>query len=309
MVVWIIVAVAMLFFGALLLVFDICFSGNKKYMAAENEIPQGEQYEPHRELMRRSMNFVLQHPYEEVSICSDDGLKLSGRYYHRKDGAPLVIFMHGYRGSWLRDGNGIFIYSKKLGYNILIVDQRAHGKSEGRTITFGIKERYDCIRWIEWALERFGEDTKLVLSGISMGAATVLMTADMNLPKQVKGIIADCPFSSPKAIIRKVIKEMHYPVSIVYGLAKVGAKLMGGFDIEETSAVEAVTKSTLPILIIHGDDDRFVPCAMSKECLMAGQEHVELVIIEGAGHGLSSCVDARKYEETLMEFFRKTLGE
>lgn len=301
--------VGLLFVAALYVVYDICFSRNKKYMAGEQEIPNGEQYEAHRELMGRAMDYVLQHQPEEVCIHSHDGLKLFGRYYHRVDGAPMIIFMHGYRGSWLRDGNGIFIYSKKPGYNILIVDQRTHGRSEGKTITFGIKERYDCVSWITWALQRFGGEQQIVLCGLSMGAATVLMTADMELPKQVKGIVADCPFSSPKAIIREVIRRMNYPVDITYWLAKLAAKWIGKFDLEETSAIEAVKKSKLPILIIHGDDDRFVPCSMSRECQLAGADHVELVLIEGAGHGLSSCVDAKKYEEVLWAFFRKTIGE
>lgn len=308
-VVWILAALVLIFVVALFVVYDICFSGNKKYMSGERDVPTDEQYEPYREIITGCVDHVLSAVGEEARVLSHDGLKLAGKYYHRKDGAPLVIFLHGYRCCAARDGNGIFLYSKKMNYNILMVDQRVHGKSEGKTITFGIKERYDCLEWINWALQRFGENQKILIAGLSMGAATVLMTADMNLPEQVKGIMADCPYSSPKAIIRKVIKEMKYPVDITYWLAKTVAKWIGKFDLEETSAVEAVKRCKLPILIIHGDDDRFVPCSMSKECQLANTEYVELVIIEGAGHGLSNCVDAKKYEEAVMAFFRKTLGE
>lgn len=308
-VVWIAAGVLLLFIVALYVVYDICFSGNKKYMGDERDLPQGEQFEPYHDVITRCVDRVMAETCEEVSVYSHDGLKLMGRYYHRRDGAPLIIFFHGYRCSGLRDGNGIFLYSKTLGYNILLVDQRVHGKSEGKTITFGIKERYDCFSWVEWALQRFGEEQEIVLSGLSMGAATVLMTANMGLPKNVKGILADCPYSSPKAVIRKVIKDMNFPVGPVYWLAKTGAKLIGKFDLEETSAVEAVRESKLPILIIHGDDDRFVPCTMSRECQVAGADHVDLVLVEGAGHGMSHCVDAKKYEEATLAFFRKTLGE
>lgn len=307
-VIWIVAGLFVLGIIALYVVYDICFSGNSKYMSDERNIPEGEQYEPYRDVITRCVDKVLADPYEEVSVYSNDGLKLVGRYYHRKEDAPLVIFFHGYRCSCIRDGNGIFLYTKNHGYNILLVDQRVHGKSEGKTITFGIMERYDCFSWIEWALERFGEEQKILLSGLSMGAATVLMTANMKLPKNVKGIMADCPYSSPKQVIQKVIKDMNFPVGIVYFLAKQAARWIGGFDIEETSAVEAVRETKLPILIIHGDDDRFVPCTMSRECQDAGGPMVELVLVEGAGHGMSYCVNARQYEDAVGGFFRKTLG-
>ena len=308
-VVWIAAGAFLLFVVALYVVYDICFSGNQRHMGDEHDLPKGEQYVPYHDVIRRCVDRVMADTYEEVSMYSHDGLKLAGRYYHRADGAPLIIFFHGYRCSSLRDGNGIFLYSKTLRYNILLVDQRVHGKSEGKTITFGVKERYDCFSWVEWALQKFGLEQKIILAGLSMGAATVLMTANMGLPQNVKGIMADCPYSSPKAVIRKVIKDMNFPVGITYWLAKTAAKYIGKFDLEETSAVEAVRNSKIPILIIHGDDDRFVPCTMSRECFEAGTDHVELVLVEGAGHGMSHCVDTKKYEEATLAFFRKTLGE
>ncbi len=308
-VVIVVVGLALIVAGAFYYVYDICFSSNKKYMSGDHDVPNDDQYEPYRQVITDCVDYVLTAVGEEVFVSSHDGLKLAGKYYHRMAGAPLVIFFHGYRCCSSRDGNGIFLYSKKKNYNILLVDQRVHGKSEGKTITFGIKERYDCLTWINWALQRFGQEQQILISGLSMGAATVLMTADMQLPKQVKGIMADCPFSSPKAIIRKVIKDMKYPVDITYWMAKTAAKWIGRFDLEETSAVKAVKECKIPILIIHGDDDRFVPCSMSRECVNANPENVELVIIEGAGHGLSNCVNPKKYEEAVMAFFQKTLGE
>ena len=308
-VVWFAAGGILLFVVALYVVYDICFSGNRKLMADETELPQGEQYIPYHEVIGRCMDQVMADPYEEVGVYSHDGLKLYGRYYHRRDAAPLIIFFHGYRGSALRDGNGIFLYSKTLNYNILLVDQRVHGRSEGKTISFGIKERYDCFSWVEWAQQRFGIDVQVILAGLSMGAATVLMTANMGLPKNVKGILADCPYSSPKAVIRKVAKDMNFPEGMIYWLAKLAAHWIGKFDLEETSAVEAVRGSKIPILIIHGDDDRFVPCTMSRECLQACREQVELVLVEGAGHGISQCVDMNKYENAVRAFFQKTLGE
>ena len=308
-VIWIAAGLLLLFVAALYVVYDICFSGNKRHMGDERDLPKGEQYVPYHQVITRCVDKVMADSYEEVNVLSHDGLKLYGRYYHRRDNEPLIIFFHGYRCSSLRDGNGIFLYSKTLNYNILLVDQRVHGKSEGKTITFGVKERYDCFSWVEWAQQRFGMEVQIILAGLSMGAATVLMTANMGLPGNVKGIMADCPYSSPKAVIRKVIKDMNFPVGLVYWLAKHAAKWIGKFDLEEASAVEAVRGSKIPILIIHGDDDRFVPCTMSQECFQACKDNVELVLVEGAGHGMSHCVDAKKYEDAVRAFFRKTLGE
>lgn len=307
-VVWILLAVIVLFVLGLYVVYDVIFSANKKYMGNEHDLPSGEQYEPYHETITSCVKQVLEVPFEEVFVTSFDGLKLAGRYYHLKDGAPLIIFFHGYRCSSLRDGNGIFLYTRKLGFNVLLVDQRAHGKSEGSTITFGVKGRYDCKSWVDYAIERFGATQKIYLSGLSMGGATVLMAADIGLPKNVIGILADCPYSSPKAILCSVIKQLGFPVKLTYQLAKISAKWIGKFDIEEASAIESVRNSQIPILILHGNADDFVPCYMSMDCLAAGKGNVCLTLIKGAAHGMSHCVDTPGYERSVYAFFENTGG-
>ena len=275
-------------------------------MSDERSLPKGEQFEPYHSTITSCVDQVLEVPYESVEVLSYDGLRLRGRYYHLTDGAPLILFFHGYRCSSLRDGNGIFLYTRKLGYNVLLVDQRAHGNSEGKTITFGVKERFDCKKWVEYVVERFGIEQKVYLSGLSMGAATVLMASDVGLPENVIGILADCPYSSPKEILCTVMRKLGFPAKPTYYLAKLSAKLIGRFDVEETSALEAVKRSQIPTLIIHGDADDFVPCSMSMDCQLAGEDHIELLLIKGAGHGMSHCVDTPSYEKTLLRFFEKT---
>lgn len=304
LVVFILVAVA-----SFLIVYDVCFSGRKVYMSGSYSVPKGDQYEPYGKNIRKAVDEVVSVPYELVSVTSFDGLKLAGKYYHIKDGAPLIIFFHGYRCSSLRDGNGIFHYAREHGCNVLMVDQRAHGMSEGRCITFGVKERYDVLSWVNYGMERFGKDTKVLLSGLSMGAATVLMAADVGLPANVKGIVADCPYSSPKEILHTVMKALRFPVAPTYWLAKWSAKIIGKFDLEEASAVEAIKNSDIPILIIHGDDDRFVPCEMSKACRDAACDRVELVLVEGAGHGMSCLVDEKVYKDKVVQFLERVLIE
>lgn len=234
-------------------------------------------------------------PYEAVTISAYDGTKLAARYYHVRDGAPLQLQFHGYKGSALRDFCGGNKLARESGQNTLVVDQRAHGKSCGTTITFGIRERLDCLSWVEYANHRFGPDTPIFLSGVSMGAATVLMASELEFPANVVGIIADCPYSSPEAIIRKVCREdMHLPPVLVMLFIRLGARLFGHFDLKETSAVQAVRNTNIPILLLHGEDDRFVPCDMSREIFDACLSYKIRKSFPGAGHGLSYIVDTEK---------------
>ena len=304
----IVLVALLLFLISLYVLYDVIFSSNKRYMGDEHDLPSGEQYEPYHETITSCVKQVLEVPFEEVFVTSFDGLKLAGRYYHLRDNAPLIIFFHGYRCSSLRDGNGIFLYTRKLGFNVLLVDQRAHGKSEGKTITFGVKGRYDCKSWVDYAVQRFGKDQKIYLSGLSMGGATVLMAADIGLPENVIGILADCPYSSPKAILCSVIKQLRFPVKLTYQMAKLSAKWIGKFNIEEASAIASVRNSEIPILILHGNADDFVPCYMSMDCLAAGKGNVCLTLIKGAAHGMSHCVDTASYERSLYAFFVNTGG-
>lgn len=293
----------------LYVMFYIIFRRNGSTNKDDRLTIKGEQYETYAEVIRRAVDRVLPVPFEEVSITSKDGLKLYGRYYHHKDGAPLGIFFHGYRSGPILDGNGGYLICKRRDYNVLIVTQRAHGKSEGNVMTFGIKERLDCLDWVAYANERFGGDTSIVLMGMSMGAATVLMAAGEELPENVKGVIADSPFTAPGDIIRTVMKDYKLPVKLMYPLAKLSARIFGGFDLEETSAREAVKKSKIPILFIHGEDDRFVPCQMGKECYEGCPGKKRILTVEGAGHGLSHCVDAKRYEAAVDEFLDEVVGE
>lgn len=304
----IVLVALLLFLISLYVLYDVIFSSNKRYMGDEHDLPSGEQYEPYHETITSCVKQVLEVPFEEVFVTSFDGLKLAGRYYQLRDDAPLIIFFHGYRCSSLRDGNGIFLYTRKLGFNVLLVDQRAHGKSEGKTITFGVKGRYDCKSWVDYAVQRFGKEQKIYLSGLSMGGATVLMAADIGLPENVIGILADCPYSSPKAILCSVIKQLRFPVKLTYQMAKLSAKWIGKFDIEEASAIASVRNSEIPILILHGNADDFVPCYMSMDCLAAGKGNVCLTLIKGAAHGMSHCVDTASYERSLYAFFVNTGG-
>lgn len=266
-------------------------------------IPDGKVYEPHREQMIEWQKQIDEMPHKDVDVTSFDGLKLRGKYYELDKNAPVELMMHGYRGNSRRDLCGGVNRAFEVGHNVLIVDQRASGNSEGNVISFGINESRDVLTWLDYLQKEFGKNIKVVLTGVSMGASTVMMCIERGLPKCVKGILADCGYSSTKVIIKKVIKEMHLPADILYPFVKLGAKIYGRFDLEEIVPLEAVKKSPVPIIFAHGDVDDFVPYSMSVDCYNACTATKKLVTIKGAGHGLCYPVARDEYVNELSEFF------
>ena len=268
-------------------------------------IPHGKIYLPYKEQMFAWTRETRAMDCEEVSIRSFDGLTLRGKYYECQPGAPVELMFHGYRGTSERDLCGGVQRCFLLGHNALVVDQRAAGRSGGHVITFGIRESRDCADWARFAAEKFGPRCKLILCGLSMGAATVLMAAGEELPEQVVGVLADCGYTTPKAIICKCADQMHVPSKLVWPLVRLGARLFGGFDLEERSPLEVMGRCSLPVIFFHGEDDNFVPCAMSRENYDACTAPKKLVTVPGAGHGLSYIIDPEGYLEALREMERE----
>ena len=300
---WLLLVLVLLVLLISYICFRMAFYTDRKEVRPEFDIPPGEIYAPFREKMIGWMKATRAMPHEDMTITSFDGLTLKGRYYEFAPSAPIELMFHGYRGNADRDLCGGVQRCFALGHSALIVDQRACGKSEGHVISFGIRERRDCHTWLAYMQERFGPDARIILCGISMGASTVLMAAGEDLPENVIGVLADCGFSSAKAIIQKVIRDMKLPAGISYPFVKLGARIYGGFDLEETSAIEAVKRCRVPAIFFHGENDDFVPCDMSRELCEACITRKQLVTIPGAGHGLSYPVDKQTYLKELGQFF------
>ncbi len=246
--------------------------------------------------------------YERVYTKSFDGLRLTGRYYRIYDEGPLVIMFHGYTGTPSRDFCGGADICFSSGYSALLVEERAHCKSEGHTVTFGVKERRDVHSWIGFALENYGKDKDIVLVGISMGAATVLMASGLGLPKSVKGIIADCPYGYAEKVIEHAGRERKLPMGLLLPFIKLGALLFGGFRLSEGNAVSAAGNASVPIMIIHGEADTLVPCAMSEEIAAANPKHISRYTFPGGTHGTSYLKDTERYTALVKDFYKKVLS-
>ena len=302
---WIVLGAAIV----VLLISYICFRmafyapRKEKVDPEEFSLPVGEIYEPFRDIMINWMKEVRNLPHEDMAIRSFDGLTLRGKYYEYAPGAPIELMFHGYRGTAERDLCGGVQRCFALGRSALIVDQRASGSSEGNVITFGVNESKDCHMWVAHMLERFGPDVKIILTGISMGASTVLMAAGSPLPENVIGVLADCGYTSAKDIIKKVIRQMRLPAGIAYPFVRLGARLYGHFDLEELPPMEAVKQCKVPVIFFHGESDDFVPCDMSRQNYRACTARKKLITTPGAGHGLCYPVDHRGYLAALKEFF------
>lgn len=267
------------------------------------DIPLDDMFQEYKDIIIEDVTYTRSLPSKRFTIKSFDGLTLVGNYFECIKGAPIEIMFHGYRGSGERDLSTGVKRAFRCNRNALVVDQRASGNSEGHTITFGIKERFDCVDWANFVVKEFGDDVEIILTGISMGAATVLMASSMDLPKNVLGVLADCGYNKASDIIKKVIKDMKLPAKLFYPFVKAGAKIFGKFNLEEYSPYEAVQKSKVPIIFIHGGNDDYVPCEMSKKLYEACVSKKTFVTIDNAGHGVSYIIDPEKYVYELNSFF------
>lgn len=301
--------VIFLFLFSSYLAYRKTFYNNRHKKKKTSVVPKGEQYAPHKEKTDLLSAEMKARDWEHIKIKSHDGINLAALYHHISDDAPLHIQFHGYRGSPYRDFCGGNKLACDMGHNTLVICQRAHNESGGHTISFGIKERFDCLSWINYANNRFGADKKIIISGLSMGAATVLMAAAESLPENVCGIIADCPYSSPKEIILKVCSDMGLPRRICYPLIYCGALVFGHFKLNECDALKGAKNAKIPVLLIHGEADNFVPVEMSRKIAMENAANIRLYTFPDAGHGLSYMVSCEEYTRIMTDFINEVTAD
>lgn len=243
--------------------------------------------------------------YTENYIKSSDGLNLHAYIVNQNNKTDKwAIVVHGYGG----DGESMSDRAKyfyKMGYNVLIPDLRGHGKSEGEYIGMGWKDRLDIISWINFIIKD-NSNAEVVLHGTSMGAATVLMASGENLPSNVKAIVADCAYTSVwDEFSYQIETHLDIPSSYILNVTNIVTKLKAGYSFKEASALNAVKKSTVPILYIHGDSDKFVPYSMMDELYNATNSPKEKLTVKDAEHANSDLVSPLLYWLTVNDFLQQ----
>lgn len=263
----------------------------------------GTDWDAYMPMLQERKERFLNQPRKDVYIKSGDGLKLHATFLPNQNAKKVVIGFHGYTSQGMSDYIGLSDYYLKNGYAMLLPDARAHGESEGTYIGFGVEDRWDAIKWINWVISECGKDVQILLHGTSMGGATVLMTSGLMLPPQVKGIISDCAFTSAKAVFTHVLHSMyHMPAFPIIQIANVVNKRKAGYALDECNAAIEVKKADVPILLIHGDKDFFVPLSMCEEIYKNCKPGTVRLIVEGASHAESYYKETEKYEMALNEF-------
>lgn len=244
----------------------------------------------------------------DLTIYSRDGLKLTAHWWPAENARRTILLAHGWHGGWNRDFAGIAEDLHDGGANLLFIEQRAQGASEGKYLTFGLMERYDIADWACRLAEFSGTALPIYLFGISMGAASVLMASALPLPDCVAGICADCGYTSPGEIIRSTAKAKTRLPMLEYG-ANLLLRLRTGLDYDSVSTLDALRQNRRPVLIVHGDADGLVPVSMAYENYEACAGPKSLLIVHGAKHGVSYLIDKQAYREKLARLFAFCEGE
>ena len=240
--------------------------------------------------------------FEKITIQSNEDLKLYG-FYKNNDKDKLALLVHGYGGSHYDTYSYAKIFEER-GYDILAVDLRAHGESEGDYLTMGLYEHYDVIKWIEKMLE-LKRNYKIVLFGVSMGASTVCMTLGENLPNNVICAIEDCGYDNANNEFKHVYSKTKF-IKLFYRIFYNYTLKSRGIDLKKIDAVEKLKKSKLPILFIHGEKDDFVPTAMVYNLYDAVPEsRRDIYIAKDATHTKSIDVSEKEYKRRLDRFLTK----
>lgn len=245
---------------------------------------------------------------EEVRIASHDGLRLHGVVVKAEQPSPKwVILVHGYTTS-LPASIPFMDMFREEGFNVLLVDQRRHGKSEGKYTTYGYHEKHDVAAWVRYIKDAYGENCVVGLHGVSLGGGTVLEY--LSLPEaDAKFVIADCPYSDLTRLMHHQLQRLnHLPAALFLPLVNARMRKRAGFTLDQVSPVRSVQSSKIPVMFIHGAKDNYIPPSMSEELFAAKTGAKRLLLIQDATHGFALDADPALYKRSVQEFVREALA-
>ena len=276
----------------------------QKKSSSQKDIDAVASWYRHYPIAKEGRRWLEGMPYINVYIKSFDGLRLYGALLENYSD-KIVICVHGFTGSGKKDFASLAQAYYKNGYNVLLVDNRAHGQSEGKYVGFGVLDRLDLRNWVKYVINRFGSNVQVFLHGISMGAATVLMASSI-MPKNVRGIIADCGFTSVSEIFEYVLKrDYHLPKFPIIYLTNIMSKIRAGYGYKDVNTTAEIARSDIPILFIHGENDEFVPLWMTMKNYSHCKAYKELFIVRESEHAESHYIDKKGYERRILTFIEK----
>ena len=276
-----------------------------------NEMADMAKWEEYKEVIAPNKEWLFARELEHITIRSRDGLTLHGDFLPAEyQSNKLAICGHGYTGCGLKDCVSIAVFFHRMGYNCLIVDHRAHGKSEGDYVGFGILDRFDMKAWIDCMEKRFEGNAEIVLYGVSMGATIAVMTAGLtSLSPSVKAVVADCAFTSPYDVFAHILKrDYHLPPFPIMNINDMMCRRKAGYGFRDYSTLDAVQATGVPILFIHGKDDDFVPVWMSEKNYKMCRSPKDILIVDNAAHAASYYENKEAYEAKVKGFLEKYVG-
>lgn len=240
-------------------------------------------------------------PQQRLYIFSRRGCRLSGQYIPcGGQGKRIAFIVHGYRSEHAETAGMFLDYYRSRGIDVFAPDNTASGESEGQLIGFDVYETQDCLDWIAFLRKRFGDDVQIILHGFSMGGATVLkMSGDC--PDNVKFIVSDSGYIDADCIFKARLGVLRAPVDYLN-------RLIAGYSMADTSVLPSLQRSRLPILFVHGQEDRTVEFSQGETLYGLYRGEKDCLFPENTRHIESMYTSGEEYAKKLDKFIDKYIG-
>ncbi len=264
------------------------------------------------EIRKKNNNYLYSLNPEDLEIISKDNLRLKAWYVPaEKETKRFAICVHGHNCNGPDECSHLLpFYRNTMGFNYLLPDLRGHGRSEGNLIGFGALDYKDIRLWIDYLVERFGEDIEIVLHGISMGAATVMLVNNNNPQKQVKAVIEDCGYTNAFEQVAETMKGMKltHTANFFTEITNIYCRILSKYDLKkDADPLGTMQNAVNPVMFIHGEEDTLVPFPMCQKLYDACPTDKEIFTVPGAVHAYSYYDAKDEYDRRVKAFIEKHL--